>query len=152
MTRAQFAAMLLVVGVAGLLGGALSDWIEGRTAFAQESPMKVVVAEQFRVVDATGRTRAVFGGLPQGSMPLSALKDDDLSKAAGLVIGDRNGKERIVMGVAPMRPDRPEEDVKLSISDEAQKTLLAVGLEPEGRGVSASLVPRAFWPSSASTR
>lgn len=134
MTRTQFAVMLLVAGVAGLLGGAASDWTKGRTAFAQEGPTKVVVAEQFRVVDATGKTRGIFGGLAQRGMPLSAPGDDDLSKAAGLVIGDRNGKERIVMGVAPMRPGQPEEGAKLSISDEGQKALFAVGFEPDGKG------------------
>lgn len=64
MRRRQFLLLMVLTVAAGLVGGAVSNWIlMARTAEAQETKKheKVVIAEEFRLVDKTGKTLAVLG-------------------------------------------------------------------------------------------
>jgi len=112
-------AMSLVSGLAGGLLAALL-LIPGRPlqvaeAAAQESSApagtatpKVLSAEEFRLLDAQGRTRAVLG-LSRKGQPVFQLRDENdtyiiwlgISEESGLAIRDRDGKTRIVLGLDP---------------------------------------------------
>jgi hypothetical protein len=50
--------MLVVLFVAGLLGGALAEWAKPRSAQAQRSDLQVVEANEFRLVGRDGRVLA----------------------------------------------------------------------------------------------
>ena len=62
---------------AGLLGGAVSYRFLPQLAQAQQN--KVIEAEQFRVVDKDGETRAVMGLFPTGEALLTLYSKDDNS-------------------------------------------------------------------------
>lgn len=60
MTRRQYATIILVAAASGLLGGALAGWLlTGEPALAQQRNR--VKAEEFLLIDRTGRTRAGLG-------------------------------------------------------------------------------------------
>jgi hypothetical protein len=54
MTRRQFAVVLAVVAVAGLVGGALSGWLTGRPAFAQADGLSAAGAYELQTVTGDG--------------------------------------------------------------------------------------------------
>ncbi len=62
MNRKQFVLTLLVAVISGFLGGALSVWfLMPQSVLAQDEPQKVIEAEEFRLVDSGGTTRATLG-------------------------------------------------------------------------------------------
>jgi len=112
MNRTQFTIVLAVVAAAGLLGGALSDWLKGQSAFAQENGADAVTAQEFRLVDPEGELRAVLG-LRENGMVALVLNDQSgrkrLSVGAGdegaaVVIGDEEGEKRLAVGFADHAP------------------------------------------------
>lgn len=61
MSRRDYWLMVAAVSLAGMVGGALSAWVfSNAPAFAQQR-FKVVNAEEFLLVDKTGKTRAGLG-------------------------------------------------------------------------------------------
>ena len=63
MKRRQYLLLLALTVVAGLIGGAVSNWLfMARTAEVQETKKheKVVRAEEFRLVDKAGNLRGVM--------------------------------------------------------------------------------------------
>lgn len=113
-------AMSLVSGLAGGLLAALvlTSWqpLQASEAAAQESSPpaqtatpKVVSAEEFRLLDAKGRTRAVLG-LSLKGQPVLQMRDENdtyiiwlgISEESGLAIRDRDGKTRMVLSLDPM--------------------------------------------------
>jgi hypothetical protein len=109
--------------VSGLAGGLLAVLVltSGRSlqvpeAVAQESAPrgsaaspKVLSAEEFRLLDAQGRTRAVLGFTLKGQ-PMLQMRDENdtyivwlgISDESGLAIRDRDGKTRLVLGLDPL--------------------------------------------------
>ncbi len=70
MRRRDYWLMLAAMTVAGMIGGALSAWyFTSDPAFAQQRH-KVVNAEEFLLVDKTGKTRAGLGLGPDGGIGL----------------------------------------------------------------------------------
>ena len=64
MSKRQYVLMLVVALIAGLMGGVVSSqYLVGQTAFARkkEPPRKVIEAQEFRLVDKDGKTRAFLG-------------------------------------------------------------------------------------------
>ena len=112
MNRKQFATMLAVVAVAGLMGGALSDLLRGEAAFAQPEAGKVVKAEEFCLVDAAGDARALLHVFPNGTVGLALTHDDLLP--------------RILMAVLP--DGRP----MLKLVDEEQNSRVLIVAMPDG--------------------
>ena len=62
MKKKQYSLVLMLALVAGLLGGMVSTQsLVNKPAFAERAkPQKVIVAEEFRVVDRQGKTHAVL--------------------------------------------------------------------------------------------
>ena len=84
LTRRQYAGLVAVVGVTGLLGGGLSSLlVSGRSAQAEDTP-RVVTAREFRVVDAQGRTRIRLASFDETN--------------AGLLVLDMQGRGRAGLG------------------------------------------------------
>ncbi len=90
MTTKQFSVMLVLVVIAGFLGGAVADLLlHGNPAAAEltgERP-KVVKAQSFVLADEAGNTQAVLG-LENGA-PVLCLYDADGKRSAmlGLIKG-----------------------------------------------------------------
>ena len=90
MNKKQYSLMLVLALVAGLVGGVVSSqFLMGQPAFAEKKakPQKAIEAEEFRLVDKNGKTRAFLGinkgqprfelhgkrGFPLAVLGLSAL-------------------------------------------------------------------------------
>jgi hypothetical protein len=64
MSKKQYSLMLVLALVAGLVGGVVSSqFFIGKSAFAEKKakPQKVIEAQEFRLVDKEGKTRAMLG-------------------------------------------------------------------------------------------
>ena len=61
MTKRQYVGALVVLAVAGLVGGTLSDWARGRSAYAQEGIADAIEARQLIVRDEAGYARIQLG-------------------------------------------------------------------------------------------
>ncbi|MDA2928493.1 hypothetical protein MYX84_00870 [Acidobacteria bacterium AH-259-O06] len=67
MNRTQYASLLVLAMVCGLVGGAISTWLlMAQSVLAQASPQKVIEAEEFRVVGEDGTMLWRVGATPQG--------------------------------------------------------------------------------------
>ncbi|WP_447972616.1 hypothetical protein [Nitrospira sp. Kam-Ns4a] len=95
---------------AGAAGGALSALLMlGPPAGAEDQQgraAKVLAAEEFRLVDATGRVRALLAFSPSGEPYLALLDLRDtqrvwlgLAQDTGLAVRDRDGKTRLVLSL-----------------------------------------------------
>lgn len=110
---------------AGFLGGILSFMLfTGQLVSAQDdSPPGVIRAEEFQLVDSTGRARAILT-FSAGGQPYLAMSDQQsnhilwlgLSDEPGLVIRDIDGKTRVVLSL-----DRSGEP-SLVVRDRQHKT------------------------------
>ena len=100
MTRMQFAWTLVVAGMAGLVGGAVSPWIMGtKPAVAQDRDFvmapdkqkgKVIKAKEFRLIGEGGKTLA----------KLKATDDREMGSKVTLSMYDGSGKERVALFAA----------------------------------------------------
>lgn len=67
MNERQYALKIVSAIIAGLVGGVIANQLlVGQPVFAERAqrPIKVVVAEEFRLVGKDGRTRATLGLFP----------------------------------------------------------------------------------------
>jgi hypothetical protein len=95
--------------VSALLGGMIGGWM-GRTkpveAQEQTAASKVVAAEEFRLLDSSGRVRAALDFSVSGQ-PALTLRDEQhvsrvslsISDETGLAVRDVDGKTRLVLSV-----------------------------------------------------
>ena len=112
MTRQQFGIALIVIAVAALVGGAVSERLFARAPAAAEDalppPEKIIEAEAFRLLDAQGKTRAVLA-LEAGEPVLSLTDSEGHARVslvasvpeAGLRVLNADGKERVFVGEMP---------------------------------------------------
>lgn len=110
MTRLSFAVMLALL--AGLVGGALLSQTQMvKNVLAQESfrPEEFVSAQEFRLVDANGKTLAVLGG-HSGKEPFLPIEP-------ALRFYDKNGELLVLLGLLPS--NKP----KLALFDGHGKTI-----------------------------
>ena len=112
MKRRQYLLLITLTVVAGLIGGAVSNWLfVARTAEAQETKKheKVVIAEQFRLVDKEGNLRGAIG-LSGKEAPKLWFYDEGGTPRIGMVLSDKGvptlefsdgvGKPRIGMNLS----------------------------------------------------
>ena len=88
MSKRQFRILMVLTVISGLVGGGLSDWLfRGLPVRAAQSTVapQVIEAQEFRVVDAEGNTRARLG----------YAKEDGM---ASLYLWDSAGKLRAFVG------------------------------------------------------
>lgn len=91
MNKRQYSLLLMLALGAGLVGGMVSSqFLMRQPVFAEEKtePMKVIEAQEFRLVDEKGKSRARLGFMPQTKQP-------------GLWLQDEQGKDRISLGLSP---------------------------------------------------
>ena len=86
MPRRQVVLLVVVTFLAGIIGGAVSNWALHGQAIAQSDTRKIVTAEEFRLVDNSGRTRVL----------LSLLRGKPR-----LIMTDEKGEFRIELGMGP---------------------------------------------------
>jgi len=96
--------------VSGLAGGICSTLLfVGGAVIAQPTPAeapRVISAQEFRLVDSEGHTRAVLD-LSDDGLPYFQLKDEfntdrvwiGISSETGLAVSDVDGKTRLVLSV-----------------------------------------------------
>jgi hypothetical protein len=151
MSKKQFAVMLVVAAVAGLLGAVASHLLIGQPAYAQvtQSGTGVVDAQQFRLVTTEGTVLATLGPEPAlslldsaGRQRASLMLDGDGKPLFGLFDADskvrywvalqqdgrpavvlRNGDEKAGM-LLRVRPDGSGE---FSLRDETEQTRILLG-------------------------
>jgi len=109
MNKRQYAVMLALAVVAGLLGGMVSNFLfVGTPVFAQKTPQvaEVIRAGRFEVVDKDGKVRALLS-LVDGE-PGLLLRDKDGKGGVGLALGgagrgsglsfrDKDGKRSVML-------------------------------------------------------
>ncbi|HKN85502.1 MAG TPA: hypothetical protein VJV04_01445 [Nitrospiraceae bacterium] len=129
----NYSAFFLISIIAGTLGGILSPFLfVEKTVLADMRFPSVSTAEEFRLVDAQGRMRALLAFSADGEPYLALLDQHEtrkvwlgLSKESGLAIRDIDGETRLVLSL-----DRKGEPT-LVLSDRQQNTraLSSVGQE-----------------------
>ena len=120
MTRRQH---LVAVGMAlatGAAGSMATNLLTGRMASADAGPTtapsagRIVEAQQFRVVDANGKLRAVLGEHP--------------SLGVGLFVFDEQGTPRAMIAQPPAGQGQPI----VTLMDAKRRPRLAIGLQDDG--------------------
>jgi len=131
--RTQFAVVLLVVAASGFLGGAVSDRLKGRPAYAQEGAAapKVVEAQEFRVVDEHGNGRASLQVSAEGDAVLQLANEDGKVRAAVLAAADGSSGVGLYDGDGNARLGLfvdPDGLAALVLADPADMTRASLGL------------------------
>ena len=143
MKRKQYLLLVVLTVVAGLIGGAVSNWIlMARAAVAQEVPT-VIKAKQFRLVDDLGNIHSIWGlsaGNANGTINFydkngkirSTLNDGGIGlhdeneimrmsvSSSGLLISDKNDKSRVAV----------TED-RISFQDKNKKLRVIMGIDSD---------------------
>lgn len=102
--------VLIIGGLAGFAGGALASWLLfNDQAVAQDAAREsppVVSAQEFRLVDQEGKSRAVFAFSADGEPYLAMLHRDGnriiwlgVSDHSGLAVHDVGGKTRLYLSL-----------------------------------------------------
>jgi hypothetical protein len=125
---------LLVSLMAGALGGILSPLLFAeKTVLAEMRFPSISTAEEFRLVDAQGRMRALLAFSADGEPYLALLDQHEtrkvwlgLSKESGLAIRDIDGETRLVLGL----DGKGEPTLVFSDRQQNTRALLSVGQEP----------------------
>ena len=101
MNKKQFAVVLILAVVSGLVGGGISSWLVGsQPVLAQDSPRKVITAEEFKVVDPMGKTRAKLG-LKGDDVGLELLASEDQPfPRATFYLDTKGGGMELMSGVS----------------------------------------------------
>ena len=109
--RAMNPRLLIMLNLlSGLLGGVLASFfILGSSALAQLTPAdtpKTITAQEFRLVDTHGHTRALLAITENGQPSLHLLDEFDtarvwmgISTETGVALHDVDGKTRLVLSV-----------------------------------------------------
>jgi hypothetical protein len=131
----------LLVGVGALIAYTYHLGTETRKAAASSRPAKVLEAEEFRLVDARGRTLASLSSPIEGTTSLAihgkpgtaggiglAMTEDGVG---GLTIGPPEGKPRAVLSIME------DGTVSLALSDQEGEDRANVTVLPEGKAVVA---------------
>ncbi len=88
MNNRQYLSVLLATIVSGLAGGAGFSWFfAGQPAAAQSSTQAVVSAQEFRLVDASGKLRAILSENPMVARGTPSLVLYDANQKARLAVG-----------------------------------------------------------------
>ena len=120
----RYKTCILVSIVAGIVGGMLSSLIfVEKPVMAEMRFPSVSTAEEFRLVDARGRLRALLAFSADGEPYLALLDQHEtrkvwlgLSKESGLAIRDIDGKTRLILSLDG------EGEPTLVLSDRQQNT------------------------------
>lgn len=103
----RYNTCIVVSIIAGVMGGILSSLVlVDKPVMADMRFPSVSTAEEFRLVDAHGRLRALLAFSPDGEPYLALLDQHEtrkvwlgLSKESGLAIRDIDGKTRLVLSL-----------------------------------------------------
>ena len=122
MKNKQPLIIILLAAFAGFAGGFISNQIfQTKSAFAEKAPghQKVVIAEEFRVVDKDGKILASFG--TPGFLPDKFPKiDESQARVPQLRLGRESGFQIILSAGA-------DAGSKIIMKDKKNKTRIAIG-------------------------
>ena len=138
MNRKQQGLALILSLFTGLVGGMLaSQFCNSKPAFAKkaQSSQKVIVAEEFRLVDKAGRVRSTWG-MDAGGPGIVLFSEKGEFRAvfsltspeegAVLTFADKEGKHRTVIGLGE------EREPYLTLHDKEGKERLSLTLAEDG--------------------
>lgn len=137
MTRQALWLITLLSLSGGMFGGFLAGWLDkGDRATAAESPQpaKLIAAEEVRLVDREGRTRARLGL--------------DANDVVGFYVLDREGKERARLGIFDdlaalvLTGTRDDKGSGLTVFQDGRAELT---LQAEGKRVHLPSAPARHW-------
>ncbi len=141
MGRKQCTLLVILALISGLIGGALSSKIFSMSqVFAEKlaQHQKVFVAEEFRLVDEKGRTRAILGFTPEIGQPALWLKDTNGKIRAALrlgpkeepalALGDSAERVRIQLDVTSTEITKESPSLILRDDDQDMRTHLQTGM------------------------
>ena len=130
MNRKQFIFTLLLALLSGLIGGVLSVWfLMPPSVLTQDSPQKVIAAEQFLLVDTHGKVRGEFG-VRDYAAALQAASDIELKFTGDLLVpGLRLFSEdgQRTLALLSLTGDAPF--LRLIVDSDAETWLGAEGLQ-----------------------
>jgi len=101
MNRKQYCLTVLLSLVAGLIGGVVStQFFISQPVFAEktEQPTKVIVAEEFRLIDKNGKIVATLGMGVRSSPELRILTPAYDNRTGVLISADNNGADISLFG------------------------------------------------------
>ena len=114
MNRKQLLLALSVAIISGVLGGALSVWfLMPQLVLAQDGPLNVIEAQEFRVVDKDGTRRIRLAISSDGQSTLSLFDPGGTVRASLVVMpdgisilgfSDDVGTGRAYIGMTPQGP------------------------------------------------
>ncbi len=88
MNKKQYLSLLLATLISGLVGGAGFSWLfSGQQASAQNNSSTVISAQEFRLVDANGKLRAILSENPMLASGTPSLVFYDTNQKARLSVG-----------------------------------------------------------------
>lgn len=104
--------LIILSLLSGLIGGACATFLVSTSVVAQPTPsdtpesFKTVIAQEFRLIDAHGRVRALLSFSEEGQ-PFLHLRDESdtyrvwmgISADTGIAVRDVDGKTRLVLSV-----------------------------------------------------
>ena len=122
---------IVAMFVTGLIGGVCGTFLVGSSVVAQPGPtdepdtLRAVAAQEFRLVDAQGRVRALLS-LSEGGEPFLRLRDQNdtnrvwmgISDDTGMAVRDVDGKTRVVLSL------NTQGEPSLVLRDRQQRTKL----------------------------
>lgn len=158
MSKKQYILLLLLPLLAGLVGGTLaSQLLAGNPAFAEKSAesKKIVMAEEFRLVDKKGEVLSTWGMYAGGPGIVLFSKGGEYRAVFSLTspeegpiltLADKGGHYRTVMGLGAkrqpyiaLRDENGRERLALTLSDEGEPALLFYDKDENKRVVLGSI-------------
>ncbi len=122
MKRKQQLVIILLASFAGFIGGFISNQIfQAKSAFAVKEPnhQKVVIAEEFRVVDKDGKIIGSFGN-PAYLFDIFPVIDESLAPVPQLRLGQEKGFQIILSAGA-------DAGSRITMKDERNKRRTVIG-------------------------
>ena len=149
MNKKQYLSLLLATIISGLVGGAGFSWLfSGQQASAQNNPSTVVSAQEFRLVDANGKLRAILSENPMLARGTPSLVFYDTNQKARLSVGTfrASGEPTI-----ELMDENEMATISLTrIQGTTSLLLKSISSEPiEGGGIGRSGIPALWLTQSA---
>ncbi len=149
MNKKQYLSLLFATIISGLFGGAGFSWLfSGQQASAQNDSSTVVSAQEFRLVDANGKLRAILSENPMLARGTPSLVFYDINQKARIAVGTfRTGGEPSIHLM-----DENEMAAFLLTRFQGKTTLQlsSISSEPiEGGGIGRSSIPALWLTQSA---
>ena len=147
MNKKQYLSLLFATIISGLAGGAGFSWLfSGQPASAQNNASTVVTAQEFRLVDANGKLRAILSDNPMFGGETPSLLLYDRTKKARIAVGSFRSEPSIQL----MDENEMAAFLLTRFQGKTSLQLSSISAEPiEGGGIGRSSIPALWLTQSA---